>query len=138
LPDLFWYNVPKRKKICQVTIKYLQWSQNIPNGWKKCRPNGHKIYQHLPLQDPPRFTQIGIFGSKICHLATLLQVHLLPLDLGSFRSVRGFAEEVKKLAPKLDILVNNAGGTYTSSRGPFLTSPLGENFAARGEVVPQG
>jgi hypothetical protein len=24
------------------------------------------------LQDPPKFTQLGIFGLKICHLATLL------------------------------------------------------------------
>jgi hypothetical protein len=24
------------------------------------------------LQDPPKFTQIGIFGLKLCHLATLL------------------------------------------------------------------
>jgi hypothetical protein len=23
------------------------------------------MYQHLPLQDPPKFTQIGIFGLKI-------------------------------------------------------------------------
>jgi hypothetical protein len=35
------------------------------------RPNGHKIYQHLPLLDPPKFTQIWIFCLKICHLATL-------------------------------------------------------------------
>jgi hypothetical protein len=35
------------------------------------RPSGHKIYQHLPLQDPPKFTQIGILGLKIYHLATL-------------------------------------------------------------------
>jgi hypothetical protein len=35
-------------------------------------PNGHLIYQHFPLKDPPKFTQIGIFGLKICHLATLL------------------------------------------------------------------
>jgi hypothetical protein len=34
-------------------------------------PNGHKIY-HLPLKVPPKFTQIGIFGLKICHLATLI------------------------------------------------------------------
>jgi hypothetical protein len=26
---------------------------------------------HLPLQDPPKFAQIAIFGLKICHLATL-------------------------------------------------------------------
>jgi hypothetical protein len=26
------------------------------------RPNGHKIYQYLSLQDAPKFTQIGIFG----------------------------------------------------------------------------
>jgi hypothetical protein len=26
------------------------------------RPNGDKIYQHIPLQDLPNFSQIGIFG----------------------------------------------------------------------------
>jgi hypothetical protein len=36
-------------------------------------PNGHKIYQHLPIykQGPPKFTQYGISGLKINHLATL-------------------------------------------------------------------
>jgi hypothetical protein len=29
------------------------------------------MYQHLPLNHPPKFTQIGIFGLKIYHLATL-------------------------------------------------------------------
>jgi hypothetical protein len=38
------------------------------------RPNVHKLYQHLPLQDPPKSTQIAIFGLKICHLATLVVV----------------------------------------------------------------
>jgi hypothetical protein len=57
------FNNPKREKIHQITIKYTKWPQNIPNG--------HKIYRHLPLQDTPRFTQIGIFGLKIRHLATL-------------------------------------------------------------------
>jgi hypothetical protein len=47
-----------------MTTKYTK--------WQKYRPNGLKIYQHLQLQDPPKFTQIGIFGLKICHLATLL------------------------------------------------------------------
>jgi hypothetical protein len=28
----------------------------------------------LILQDPPKFTQIGIFGLKICHLATLVLI----------------------------------------------------------------
>jgi hypothetical protein len=36
-------------------------------------PNGGKINQHLPLQDPTKFTQIGIFGLKIYHLATLIE-----------------------------------------------------------------
>jgi hypothetical protein len=44
-------------------IKYTKWHNNIPNG--------HKIYQNLLLQDTPKFTQIGIFCLKICHLATL-------------------------------------------------------------------
>jgi hypothetical protein len=34
------------------------------------RPNVHEIYQHFPLRDPPKFTQVAIFGLKIYHLAT--------------------------------------------------------------------
>jgi hypothetical protein len=34
------------------------------------------MYRHLPLQDPPKFTQIWIFVLKIYHLATLLETHL--------------------------------------------------------------
>jgi hypothetical protein len=30
------------------------------------------------LKDPPKFTQIGIFGLKKCHLATLLQKRFFP------------------------------------------------------------
>jgi hypothetical protein len=28
----------------------------------------NNVYQHIALQDPPKFTQVGIFG--FCHLAT--------------------------------------------------------------------
>jgi hypothetical protein len=36
-----------------------------------------KIYQRLPLQDPPKFTRKAIFGLKMCHLAILaIQSHL--------------------------------------------------------------
>jgi hypothetical protein len=54
-----------------MAINYSKWPQNIPNG-RKNRPNGHKMYQHLPSQDPPKFTQNGILGLKIYHLATLI------------------------------------------------------------------
>jgi hypothetical protein len=72
MPDFPWYNIPKWEKYTKLpqtigtyvtAIKYTKRPQY--------RPNVHKIYQHLPLQDPPKFTQIGIFGLKICHLATL-------------------------------------------------------------------
>jgi hypothetical protein len=56
-------NIPNYHKIYQMTITYFQWPQN--------RPNGHKIYHDFPQQDPPKFTQIGIFGLKTNHLATL-------------------------------------------------------------------
>jgi hypothetical protein len=36
-------------------------------------PCGHIIFQPLPFPGPPKFTQIGIFGIKIYHLATLLE-----------------------------------------------------------------
>jgi hypothetical protein len=32
------------------------------------------VYQDFPSIDPPKFTQIGIFGLKTNHLATLLTV----------------------------------------------------------------
>jgi hypothetical protein len=55
-----------------MATKYTEWPQNIPNGPKLYQMAVHKIhqmaikiYQHLPLQDPPKFTQIVIFGLKI-------------------------------------------------------------------------
>jgi hypothetical protein len=69
LPDFSQYNIPKREK-------YTKIQQNIPKGNKiyqmaikqtKCQ----KIYQHLPLQDPQKFTQIAIFDLKMYQLATL-------------------------------------------------------------------
>jgi hypothetical protein len=81
LPDFSWYNIPKRGKIYQSTTKYTKWTQNMYTKWTEHLPNGHKIYQHLPLQDPPKFTQIGILGLKIYHLATLpslAKVHFSP------------------------------------------------------------
>jgi hypothetical protein len=39
------------------------------------RPNGDKINQDFPLQDPPKFTQIGIFDLKTNHVATLPSIH---------------------------------------------------------------
>jgi hypothetical protein len=44
-------------RIYQMAPKYIQ--------------NCHKIDQHIPLQDPPKLTQIRIFGLKKYHLATL-------------------------------------------------------------------
>jgi hypothetical protein len=60
LPDFSLHSIPKRGKImCQKTINYTKWQKLYQMAVD--RPNGHKIYQHLPLQDPPKFTQIGIF-----------------------------------------------------------------------------
>jgi hypothetical protein len=41
------------------------------NGRKILCLNGHKILQYFPFLGPPNFAQIGIFGLKINHLATL-------------------------------------------------------------------
>jgi hypothetical protein len=43
--------------------QHTKTGKNIPNDHKnpKCpqnRPNGHKICQHIPLQDPTKFSQI--------------------------------------------------------------------------------
>jgi hypothetical protein len=51
--------------IYQSAIRYIKWTENLPNG--------HKIYQYLPLHYPPELAQIWIFGLKMYHLATLVQ-----------------------------------------------------------------
>jgi hypothetical protein len=59
-----------------VVIKYTKWSKYIPNG--------HKIYQHLSLQDTPKFTQSLIFGLKIwqpCFESILGMSDIFPADL---------------------------------------------------------
>jgi hypothetical protein len=61
-------NIPNYHKLYQMSIKY---NKRPLNG-----PSVHKIYHHLPLQDPPKFTQIWIFGLKTNHLANLVaQIH---------------------------------------------------------------
>jgi hypothetical protein len=74
--------------IYQNWEKYTKWPQHYTNGHKIYVPNGHKIYllngririfqlgiiyvyPHFPFKGTPKFTQIGILGLKIYHLATL-------------------------------------------------------------------
>jgi hypothetical protein len=60
--------IPNDHRIERMASKYTEWPQNIPNG--------HKMYQHFPLQDPPKYTKIGIFGLKIYYLANLVQINV--------------------------------------------------------------
>jgi hypothetical protein len=62
-------------KIYQMATKYTKWLQKYTK-WLQNIPNGHKIYQHLPLQDPTKFTQLGIFSLKIFHLPELAKPDL--------------------------------------------------------------
>jgi hypothetical protein len=56
-------NIPNN----HMATKYTKWAKNRPNNhmatkytkWTKNRPNSHKRDQHLPLQDPPKFTKLG-------------------------------------------------------------------------------
>jgi hypothetical protein len=65
----------KMGKICQTTIKSATWPQNTYTIYRKNTytkyiykntPNGNIIYKYLPKHDSPKFTQIGIFGLKMC------------------------------------------------------------------------
>jgi hypothetical protein len=70
---------PCSKQGCQIFLgttyqngkNLLDKHKSYQNGHKICRPNGHKIYETafnitniLHCKTPPKFTQIGIFGSK--------------------------------------------------------------------------
>jgi hypothetical protein len=52
--------------------------------------NGTKIYQHFPIQGPPKCSQIWIFGSKRNHLATL------PAKSSSSRPIQTICAIVKR------------------------------------------
>jgi hypothetical protein len=54
------------------------------------RSRGHKIFQHFPLQGLPKFSQIGILGLKINHLATLhfTEMETLPRPLTTFCAIQ--------------------------------------------------
>jgi hypothetical protein len=65
---------------CQIFLDtiYQNWGKytklqlgKLPK-WPYIIPNGHTIYQPFHFRGPPKFTQIGIFGLKKYHLATLL------------------------------------------------------------------
>jgi hypothetical protein len=79
--------VTVQKQSCQIFLgATYQNGENVPNDHKlyematKYIPEGRKIDQiaikytkiHIPLQNPPKYNQIGILGLKICHLATLI------------------------------------------------------------------
>jgi hypothetical protein len=63
--------LPKREKTGteyhKINEMVLKYTYKNPLKYTKC----HKIFKHLPLQDPTIFTQIEIFGLKIYHQATL-------------------------------------------------------------------
>jgi hypothetical protein len=54
-----------------MSTKYI----HISNG-RKIDQMVIKYAQQPTLQDPPKFTQILIFGLKICHLATLVAIFI--------------------------------------------------------------
>jgi hypothetical protein len=101
-----WYqnrkNVPNGHKMYQMDTKCTKWTQNVPNGHKmyqmdtKCTkwtqnvPYGYKISQMSVKYStsaypkstfsnlrPSKITQMGIFGLKTNHLATLILSALL-------------------------------------------------------------
>jgi hypothetical protein len=65
---------PRRNATTARVARFL-WIQYSKTG--KNKPNYHQyipnldINQHIPLQGPPKWTQIEIFGLTIYHLATL-------------------------------------------------------------------
>jgi hypothetical protein len=55
----------KKGKIYRITITY----RYILNGqkyskWPQNRPNSHKIYQNLPIEDSPKLPKVGFLVSK--------------------------------------------------------------------------
>jgi hypothetical protein len=71
LPDFSWYMIRKQEKMYHMNTK-------CTNGYKISQMSVNyskwaKINQHFPIKGPQKFTQIGIFGLKTNHLATLIR-----------------------------------------------------------------
>jgi hypothetical protein len=73
--------------------------------------NDRKINQHFPLA-PPKFTQIGIFGLKINHLATLMWWSSRLANL-SFRSTIYICMQVEICTCPLDFETKLKQGLQT-------------------------
>jgi hypothetical protein len=82
-----------------------------------------KIYQHLLLQDPRKFTQIGIFGLKIYHLATLLTV--VKISMARMQHTHALLRQLKKDCDRKKVHLNRR--YCDSQRHPIWApfSPLG-------------
>jgi hypothetical protein len=77
LPDFSWYIIPKQEKMYQMNAKCTKWSQNIPKVRKILQMDIKYINILQSMYGTPKFTQIGIFGLKINHLATLLGMEIV-------------------------------------------------------------
>jgi hypothetical protein len=119
LPDSSWHNIPKREKIpnspqiYQMAIKYRKMDVNN-SKWPMNIPNAHWIYQHFLFQGPPKYTQNGIFGLKIYHLATLAVMSASMSRALTFRRIR----QTFRQQPS----------TFPPPRGNFLVDPFSPSF----------
>jgi hypothetical protein len=52
-----------------MSRRYTKWLSNIPNG--------HNKYQNFSFQGTPNYSQIGILGLKIYHLAPVEATYLV-------------------------------------------------------------
>jgi hypothetical protein len=100
-------NIPNYHELYQMSIKY---NKRPYNGQRV-----NRICHHLPLQDPPKFTQIWIFGLKTNHLATLLPIQEIGEKI----------QEKKMIWKILAKLCENQNATFTILRGgPFRKGQL--------------
>jgi hypothetical protein len=85
------------------------------NGRKRNQTAIKRTYEHLPLLDPTKFTQIGIFGLKLYHLATLTTNS----EKDSFRLCHRNCSALKGQAK---------GGAELHRKNVSVASILGKNF----------
>jgi hypothetical protein len=60
------------EKLYQMTTKLTNGHKiGISSGRNLLQMTIPRLYQHFPFQGPPKLNQIGTFGTKMYHLATL-------------------------------------------------------------------
>jgi hypothetical protein len=132
-----WRTPETRQRGCQIFLgpnQTYQNGKNIPNDhklykmaiqckkWLQSAPNGHKICQHIPIKGPPKYTQIGIFGTKSKPSGNPARQEPLPIEIKNFVERKNSQLNDNNKSSAKEIIAKHIALWH----GPWVSSPPAE------------